>query len=187
MFGTLAKNHRWLYVRGIAAILFGVLAIIWPGITLLALVLLVGAYALVDGIAALVLVFRGRHSRTGSVWPLILAAIAGIGTAIITVLWPGITAIALLAIFAAWSIVRGVFDIWAAIRLRKEIEGEWLLGLAGALSVAVGILLIAFPGPGLLALIWLMAAYAILLGIVYISLGYELGHKERPLRHVPAA
>lgn len=187
MFQTLVKNRAWLFVRGIAAIAFGVLAIIWPGVTLLALVILIGAYALIDGISALVLVFRGRHARPRNIWPLILVAIGGIGTAIITVLWPAITALALLVLFAGWSIVRGVFEVWAAVRLRKEMEGEWLLGAAGVLSVVVGVLLIAWPGAGLLALVWLMAFYAILVGIVYISLGYELGHPGKPLRHAPAS
>lgn len=185
MLDVFTKNRRWLFVRGIAAILFGILAFVWPGLTLLALVLLYGAYALVDGVSALVLAVRGRRRRETSVWPMILVGIAGIAAGIITFLWPGITALALLVLVAAWSIVRGVFEIIAAVRLRKEIDGEWLLGLAGVLSIVFGVLLVLQPGAGLLALVWLVGIYMIIAGVIYISLGVRLAHPERHVPHAP--
>jgi uncharacterized membrane protein HdeD (DUF308 family) len=185
MLDVLAKNRTWLFVRGIAAILFGVLAFIWPGITLLVLVLLYGAYALVDGVAALVLALRGRRPKDTPLWTIVLVGIAGIAAGIITFLWPGITALALLVVVAAWAIVRGIFEIVAAVRLRKEIDGEWLLGLAGALSIVFGVLLLLQPAAGLLALVWLVGIYSIIAGILYISLGVRLGHPERRAPHAP--
>lgn len=185
MLDVLAKNRGWLYVRGIAAIVFGILALILPGITLLALVLLYGAYALVDGVSALVLAVRGRRPKESPLWAIVLVGIAGIAAGIITFLWPGITAVALLVLVAAWSIVRGIFEIVAAVRLRKEIDGEWLLGLAGVLSIVFGVLLLVQPAAGLLALVWLVGIYSIIAGIVYISLGVRLGHPERRAPHAP--
>lgn len=185
MLDVFAKNRTWLFVRGIAAIVFGILAFIWPGPTLLALVLLFGAYALVDGVASLVLVLRRRRPKDTPVWAMVLVGIAGIGAGVVTFLWPGITAVALLAVVAAWAIVRGIFEIIAAVRLRKEIEGEWLLGLAGALSIVFGVLLLLQPGAGLLALVWLVGIYALIAGVVYISLGVRLGHPERRAPHAP--
>jgi|SRR5581483_8391380 len=174
-------RHRWWWiVNGIAAIAFGVLAFMLPGITLLALVFLVGAYALVHGVTALILVYRARE-RLGMrrIWPVVLTGIAGIVAGVLTFILPGITAIALLAIFAAWSIVRGVFEVIGAVRLRRQIKGEWLLALAGVLSILVGVLLIANPGAGLLAMAWLAGIYSILLGILYIAIGVRLPEIEK--------
>ncbi|HJV04658.1 MAG TPA: DUF308 domain-containing protein, partial [Actinomycetota bacterium] len=107
-------------------------------------------------------------------WPLVLEGVAGIGIAIITVIWPGVTALALLYLIAAWALVTGVMEIVAAIRLRKVIRGEFFLGLAGVASIAFGIIAILFPGEGALALVWLIGSYAILFGILLIALGIRL-------------
>ena len=167
--------QRWwtLALRGVVAVVFGILAIIMPGVTLLALVLLWGAYALVDGVVALASAFR-RGARGRPVWQLVLIGILGIAAGIITFLWPQITAIGLLAVIAAWALTTGAFEMVLAVRLRKELTGEWLLFLAGALSVLFGILMIIYPASGALAVVWWIAAYAIFFGILLISLGFRL-------------
>jgi len=170
----MTQNRTWLIVRGIVAIAFGVLAILWPGPTLLALVILVGAYGLADGVSALMLMLRGERVRPADDWLMILSAIAGIGAGVITFLWPAVTAIALLIVFAVWQIVRGILEGAAAIRLRGQTKGSVLLAVTGALSVVVGIWLIAQPAVGMIVLVWLVAVYAIVLGILYISLGIRM-------------
>lgn len=167
-------DHWWvLLVRGIAAVLFAVLAFAWPGVTLAVLVLLFGAYSLVDGVFALwFMVAAARHRRRW--WPFLVEGLAGIAVGILTFLWPGITALVLLYLIAAWALVTGVFEIIAAIRLRQAIEGEWLLGLSGVLSIVFGILLVVQPAAGALALIWVIAAYALLFGIVLIVLAFRV-------------
>jgi uncharacterized membrane protein HdeD (DUF308 family) len=174
MLETLTRNWWVLAVRGALAVLFGLLALIWPGITVLALVLLFGAYALVDGVMALytALFDRGRTGGRGG-W-LVLEGVAGVLAAIGAFVWPGITALVLLYLIAAWALVTGVAEILAAIRLRREIEGEWLMILSGALSILFGLLAFLFPGAGALAVVWLIAAYAIAFGVVMVILAFRL-------------
>lgn len=167
------RNWGWIALRGLAAVIFGVLAFIWPGKTIVVLTLFFGAYALVDGVLALVAAFRMRDAGK-PMWPLLLIGILGVAAGIVTFFWPGMTALALLMLIAAWAIVMGVFPIVAAIRLRKEIAGEWLLGLSGFLSLIFGVLMIANPGAGALAVVWVIAAYAILFGMLLIVLGFKL-------------
>ena len=173
MLHALAKGWWLLLLRGIAGILFGVLAFAWPGLTLLTLVILYGAYALVDGIFALVAAFSGRAAPLPTWW-LILVGIAGIAAGIVTFMWPGITAFVLVLFIGSWAIVHGIFEIVGAIQLRKEIDNEWLLILAGALSVLFGLLVIAMPGSGALALIWVIGAYSIIFGILLVGLSLRL-------------
>lgn len=177
---SILRQRWWWILNGVAAIGFGVIAFILPGVTLLALVFLVGAFALVHGVSALILVIR-RRERAGlnKVWPVVVVGIAGIVAGILTFILPGVTAVALLAIFASWSIVRGIFEVIGAIRLRRRIKGEWLLGAAGVLSIVVGVLLILNPGAGLLAMTWLVGIYSILLGILYIAVGVRLPEIEK--------
>jgi len=169
----LGRNWSWIALRGVAAVLFGIIAFIWPGITLTALVIIWGAYALADGVLALVAAFKVRD-RGKPMWTLVVVGILGIGAGIVTFLWPGMTALLLLMFIAAWALFMGIFQIAAAIRLRKEIEHEWLLGLSGALSVLFGVLMIASPGAGALAVVWLIGSYAIFFGILLITLGFRL-------------
>ena len=173
MWSDLGRNWGWIVVRGIAAVIFGVLALVLPGITLAALVLLWGAYALADGIIALIAAFRIRD-RGKPFWALVVVGILGVAAGILTFIWPGMTAIVLLAFIAAWSLVMGIFQIIAAVRLRKSIENEWLLGLSGLLSVIFGVLMLINPGAGALAVIWVIGAYAILFGVLLIALGVKL-------------
>ena len=171
MITTLAQNWWTLIVRGVAAIIFGILAYIWPDITFTVLVLFFGAYALWDGVFAVIGAFRTQGERR---WALILAGLVGIAAGLITFFWPGAATLAILTIIAAWAIVTGVFEIIGAIRLRKEIEGEWLLLLSGSLSVLFGIALVIWPVAGLVAVTWMIGAYAIIFGILLIALGFRL-------------
>jgi uncharacterized membrane protein HdeD (DUF308 family) len=175
---TLGRVWWLVLLRGIAAIVFGVLAWAWPGATLITLVLFWGAYALVDGVAAL---WAGWQAKDGGkpMWQVVLIGVLGIAAGIFTFVSPGITAIALLLLIAAWAIVTGVFQIAAAIRLRKEIANEWLLILSGALSVVFGALMIASPGAGALAVLWLIGAFAIAYGALLVMLAFRLK------KHVP--
>jgi uncharacterized membrane protein HdeD (DUF308 family) len=170
---TLARNWWVLVLRGVFAILFGILAFVLPGATVFALVILFAAYMGVDGIMAIVMAIRRAQQRR-EWWPLVLEGIAGIGIAVLTVLWPDVTALALVYFIAAWALVTGVMEIVAAVRLRKAIRGEFFLGLAGVASIAFGIIAIFFPGEGALALVWLIGSYAILFGVLLIALGLRL-------------
>jgi len=173
MVEMLARNWWIVVLRGVLAVLFGIMCFAWPGITLAALVLLYGAYALVGGVFALVSAVVGRPLREPW-WALLIEGVAGIAVGIMTFFWPGITALALLFLIAAWAIVTGVFQIVAAIRLRREIQGEWLLALSGLLSVLFGVALVVRPGAGALAVIWLIGAYSIAFGVLFIALGFRL-------------
>ena len=181
-----ALTQRWWVValRGVAAVIFGILALVWPGITLGALVLLFGAYALVDGVCALWTAATGGPAASGRRPWLVLEGVAGVAAGIVTFVWPGITALALLAVIAAWALVTGVLEIVAAIRLRREIEGEWLMVLSGVLSVVFGILLFINPAAGALAVTWLIGAYAIVFGAVLLGLAMRL-YRLRQREHQP--
>lgn len=172
----LGKNWGWIALRGVAAVIFGVLAFAWPGATIFVLVLFFGAYALVEGILSLIAAFKLRdHGRP--MWTFVVIGILGILAGVVTFLWPGITALALLALIAAWALFMGVFQIIAAIRLRKEMEHEWLLALSGVLSVIFGVFMLARPEAGALAVVWLIAAYSIAFGILLIVLGFRLKNR----------
>jgi uncharacterized membrane protein HdeD (DUF308 family) len=158
-------------LRGLAGVLFGIAAFVWPQITLAALVLLFGAYALVDGAFALGYAFTsGKPFR----WLLALEGLTGILLGIVALVWPGITALALLYVIAAWAVVTGVLEIVAALELRKAIDNEWLLALGGLASIGFGVILAANPGAGALAMIWLIGAFALVFGVVLIALGLRL-------------
>ncbi|HWK74042.1 MAG TPA: HdeD family acid-resistance protein [Povalibacter sp.] len=169
-----ASRNWWLIaLRGVIAVLFGILAWIWPGITLLALVVLWGVYSFADGVLSLVTAFRWRDSGK-PLWALIVVGLAGIAAGIVAFVWPQITALVLLMFIAAWAIVIGIFQIVTAIRIRKEIEGEWLLGLSGAVSLIFGLLMVANPGAGAIAVVWLIGVYAVFFGVLLIGLSWRL-------------
>jgi uncharacterized membrane protein HdeD (DUF308 family) len=177
--GDLFTRNWWLVaLRGVAAIIFGLLAFVWPGLTLLTLVCLYGAYALVNGILALTIAIKAPkgYPHYGS---LILQAVFSIVMGVVAFVWPGITALVLLLLIAFWAIVSGIFEIVTAVRLRKVIAHEWLLVLAGALSVLFGVLLLLRPAVGALALVWWIGAFAVVFGILLLGLSFRMRH----LRH----
>jgi uncharacterized membrane protein HdeD (DUF308 family) len=176
-----ALAARWwvLVIRGAAAILFGILAVAVPRISLFALVMLWGAYALVDGVFNLMLAARG--ARAGRRWGwLLFEGILSIAAGVVAFAWPGITALVLLALIGFWAVLTGIAEIAAAIRLRRQIRGEWLLATSGILSIAFGVLVLLFPGAGALALVWMIGAYAIVFGGLLIGLGVRLKRWGRP-------
>jgi uncharacterized membrane protein HdeD (DUF308 family) len=170
---TLGRTWWLVLLRGIAALAFGIMALAWPKLTLFVLVAFWGAYALMDGVIALV---AGVRTRDGGkpMWAMILVGLLGIGAGVLTFLWPGMTALALLMFIAAWAVAMGVFQIAAAIRLRKEIENEWFLGLSGLLSVIFGVLMFLNPGAGALTVVWLIAVFSIAFGILLVLLAFKL-------------
>lgn len=170
---ALARNWGWIVLRGVVAILFGILAFAMPGITLAALVLVWGAYALLDGLASLIAGFKIKMGGKPT-WPLIVVGLIGIVAGICTFMWPGITALVLLTFIAGWALVTGIFQIVTAIRFRKVIQNEWMLALAGVLSVAFGAIMFLRPGAGALAVVWIIGWYALLIGLLQVMLGLRM-------------
>lgn len=169
----LARNWWVVALRGLAAILFGLLTILNPAISLAALILLFGAYALADGVFGVIAGITRRRNEPR--WlALLISGILGILIGAFTFLMPGVTALALLYIIAAWAVIRGIIEIAAAVQLRKVIRGEIWLILAGALSIAFGVLLFVFPGAGALAVVLWIGAFALVLGIVLMALAFRL-------------
>jgi uncharacterized membrane protein HdeD (DUF308 family) len=170
---TLRRNWWLLALRGLAAVIFGLLAFVWPGITLLTLIWLFGGFALVNGILSLVLATKAPkgYPRFGS---LILGGLLGILAGLLTFVMPGITALGLLILIAAWALVTGILEIVAAIKLRKAITGEWMLILTGLASVAFGILLMLRPAAGALVMVLWIGAYALVFGILLFVLALKM-------------
>jgi uncharacterized membrane protein HdeD (DUF308 family) len=173
MLTRLAQSWYWIAIRGLFAVLFGIFAFIWPGITLAVLVLVWGAYAIADGVMALIAAYS-MHEEGKPMGALIVVGILGIAAGIVTFFWPGMTALVLLLFIASWAVLMGIFQIAAAIRFRKHIENEWLLGLSGAVSILFGVLMFLQPGAGWLAVIWLIGSFSIFFGILLIALGFRL-------------
>lgn len=168
------SSWGWTALRGVLTLIFGILALIWPGAAFLSLAVVFGVYAFVDGLATLI---GGLTSRSGGVrWPLVLSGALGVIVGLITFFNPGATVLALLWLFAAWALVRGVLEIAAAIRWRDEIPGagEWLVGLSGLLLVILGILLALNPVAGTITVSYFIGFYALIAGIVLIALGFRL-------------
>jgi uncharacterized membrane protein HdeD (DUF308 family) len=173
MLTQLTRNWWAVALRGVVAILFGVIALVWPGLTLEILVLFFGAYMFVDGVFAIIAAFTNRtgHDRW---WVLLLEGLVGIAAGIITFLNLGLAMLVLIYVIAFWAIVTGVLEIVAAIWLRAEIQGEWMLALGGIASFVLGVLLLLFPAPGALTIAWLIGVYAILFGLLLLGLGLRL-------------
>jgi uncharacterized membrane protein HdeD (DUF308 family) len=177
MVEAMSRNWGAIALRGVIAVLLGVIAIIWPGPTVAVLVILLGAFALVEGVTNVVAGVRGREG-----WALaegVISVLAGIAI----VVWPAITALVLLYIVAAWAIITGIIRIVAAVQLRRVLRNEWLLVGSGVASIVFGAIAALFPGAGILALIWLLGAWLIVLGVILIALGLSL----RQLAHGHAA
>ncbi len=181
MLGFISRDW-WIYaVRGVAAILFGIMALIWPAPTLSVLVLLFGAYVFVDGAAMLVALARGDVLARSHKWATALMGVLGIAVSIATLFWPGITALTLLYMVAIWAVAMGTLQIVAAIEFRREIDGEFFLILGGIASIIFGFVLVAFPGPGLLSLVWLVGFWAELFGFSSLGIAYRLHGIDRDL------
>lgn len=185
---TVYTGSWWaLLLRGIAAIAFGLLAFIWPGITLTALVFLWGAYALVDGAFSIAAGVKS-HGEYRRWWVLLLEGILSVIAGVLAFVIPGITALVLLLLIGAWAIVTGVFEVVEAIQMRKYIRGELLLILAGIASILFGVLLFINPGAGALAVVWLIGIYAIVFGVILVALSLRLhGMLRSPDRMSPRA
>jgi uncharacterized membrane protein HdeD (DUF308 family) len=161
-----------LAIRGAAAVVFGILALFWPGITILALVIVFGAYAIVDGVFSLIGAMRGTPGESRP-W-MVVVGVLGIVAGILTFLWPGITALVLLMLIAAWFVVTGIFEIIAAVRLRAVIRNEWMTAVTGVLSVIFGILLFIWPVRGAVALAWLIGIFAIVYGVALLAAAFRV-------------
>lgn len=170
---ALGQHWKWIALRGVAAVIFGLVAIAWPAIALAVLVLVWGAYAFVDGVFTLLAAARMRESGR-PIWPLVLVGLLGVVAGLVAFFWPALTALGLLMLIAAWALVTGVLQIIAAIRLRKALANEWWLGLSGALSVLFGVLMIANPGAGAVAVAWVIGAYAVFFGVMLVLLALRL-------------
>jgi uncharacterized membrane protein HdeD (DUF308 family) len=174
-------NKWWaLVLEGIAAVAFGLLALSRPGITLGALIVLFAAYAFADGIFAIAAAIN-RTDLSGHWGAKLLRGILSIIAGIVAMTYPGMTALALLFLIAGWAVVTGIVEISAAIRLRKVISGEWLLITGGVLSILFGLALAGYPGAGILTVVWLIGAYAIIFGALQIGLGFQLRARGKRL------
>lgn len=179
---VLSENWWAVALRGVVAIMTGIVAFLLPVPTMIALVWLFGAYAFLDGLFNLISVLRRRRTRSRPWWALVLSGIAGIATGVISFVWPGITALAWVYLIAAWALITGVLEIVAAVRLRKEIKGEWLLALSGVFSVLLGVLLAIAPGPGAIALVWYLGTFAIFFGVLMVALSFRLRGRQEEMR-----
>jgi uncharacterized membrane protein HdeD (DUF308 family) len=176
-----ARRHWWVFlVRGIVAILFGIIALVAPGIALLAFIYVFAAYAILDGITAIVVSLQER-SFLRTWWVLLLEGILGIIFGILAFAWPGETALILLYLVAAWALVTGILEISSAFVVPGSARQRWGLGLAGLLSIIFGIILIVFPGAGLLAILWLVGIFAIVFGVSLIIYAFQIRSRKSAL------
>jgi len=179
---SMLSRYWWLLaIRGVAAIGFGVIAFLLPGDALATLILLFAAYALVDGASMLISLAMGDATARRHAWSVGIIGVLGVLAGIITFLYPSLTALTLAYLVAYWAIAIGVFQIVAAIRLRKEIQGELWMGLGGVLAILFGAYVIIAPGAGLLSLLWLLAAWAILFGLSSLALAWKLRGLKGPM------
>jgi uncharacterized membrane protein HdeD (DUF308 family) len=172
MLDPLARNWWLILLRGIVAVLFGLLTFAWPGLTLFTLVIFYGVFALIDGIFALIAAVTSGAPAPR--WWLALVGLLGIGAGVVTLMWPDVTGLALLYLIAAWAIVSGIFQIVGAIRLREEIEDEWMLIASGVLSVLFGGIILAVPGAGALGVAFGIGAFAVMYGVLLIGFALRL-------------
>ena len=174
MLGLVTRDWWVFAIRGIAALVFGVLAFINPETTLTVLVFLFGAYVFVDGVALLVALVRGDAVARKHGWAVGVMGVLGIVAGVVTFVSPGLTALSLLYIVAFWAIATGTFQVIAAVALRKELDNEFWMALGGVASVVFGAVLIAFPGEGLISLVWLVGIWAVVFGVSSLGLAYRL-------------
>ena len=173
MFGLLSRHWWVLGLRGLLAVVFGVLALLWPQRTVDVVVILFGAYALVDGLFSLFSALTTR-TRRAAWWLVLMEAVMGIGAGIVTIAWPELTAFVFLYLIAAWAILTGILELAAAALLRRQLEGEWALGIAGVISMVLGVLLALRPESGLVAVAWIIGGYAVVFGVLFLVLAGRL-------------
>jgi uncharacterized membrane protein HdeD (DUF308 family) len=181
---ALVRNTRLLALGGVAAIAFGVIALVWPNLTFVALLALFGAFALIEGAFTLGAGLNLLVERQTTWVAYVLGGLAGIAIGAVTFLHPGFTALTLVYVIAFWAILTGVFEFLAAIELAGELQGDWMLGLAGILSVAFGVLVGLDPRSGALSIIWIIGLYAILVGVTRLMLAYRLTRGESKVKSV---
>jgi uncharacterized membrane protein HdeD (DUF308 family) len=179
MVEALSRNWWLVVLRGVLAIIFGISAFLWPDITLLTLIILFGVYAIVDGVVAIV-TGLSRTKESPRWWTFLVEGLINIGAGVVALISPGLATLVLVYVIAAWAVFTGILEIVAAIRLRHEINNEWFLALGGVLSVGVGILLFLQPAAGSLAIIWIIAGYALVFGILLVILGIRLRNWKAP-------
>jgi uncharacterized membrane protein HdeD (DUF308 family) len=180
----LERSWWALAIGGVVSVLFGLLVFRWPGLALVALITLFGAFALINGIFTIIVAIEGAAHHRSWIWPLVGGAVSVLA-GLVTFMWPGITALALLYLIAIWAIVTGVSEIVGALQLRRELPHEWLYIAAGVVSVLFGLFMIARPGKGALTLIWLIGAYAVIYGVLRISLGFRMRSLSRQVAALP--
>lgn len=181
MLGLVARDWWVFAIRGSAALVFGVLAFVWPETTLTVLVLLFGAYVLVDGVSLLVALARGDAVARRHAWAVGIMGVLGIVAGVVTFAWPGLTALSLLYLVAFWAITTGTFQVIGAIALRRELDNEFWMALGGVASIVFGALLVIFPGDGLVTLVWLVGLWSVVFGVSSLGLAYRLHEIEAAL------
>ena len=185
---SLVTRNWWVFaIRGIAALVFGILAFIWPQATLTVLVFLFGAYVLVDGASMLIALVRGDALARRHAWAVGATGVLGIVAGVVTFAWPGLTALSLLYLVAFWAIATGTFQVIAAIALRRELDNEFWMALGGVASIVFGALLVASPGAGLVSLVWLVGLWAVVFGVSSLGLAYRLHEIDAALPEKRAA
>ena len=173
-------SHAWwaVAVRGVAAVLFGILTLVSPTLTLEFMIVLFAAYALLDGASnAVSAIINRKHDRTW--WWFLLAGLAGVAVGILIFAFPGLTAIVLVYFIATRALIVCIVEIAAGIALRKEISSEWLLILKGVLSVLFGLVLFVAPGAGALAMVLVIGVYAIVAGVLLMLVAFRLRNQGR--------
>ena len=175
----LEQSWWMLVLRGVIAVLFGVLALTLPGLTLLALVILFAAYALMGGAVSIYAAWKNRD-HDSKWWIVLLLGVLSIAAGLLAIWYPAMTVLVLVVVMGANALVTGVLDIWIATRLRNEVSGKWMLLLAGGVSVVFGVFVLIFPSAGALALVWLISIQAIVIGILLMSLGFSMRAAGKP-------
>jgi uncharacterized membrane protein HdeD (DUF308 family) len=170
---NLSKNWWLLVLRGVMAILFGLAAFLMPGIAWISLILLFGVYAVVDGVFAMLSGFiSSKYSPRW--WVFLLEGIVSVAAGVIALLRPDLAGTVLILLIAAWAVVTGILEIAAAIRLRREITNEWMLGFGGFVSIVLGVVLFLQPAAGGLIITLMIGAYALIFGVLLVVLGFRL-------------
>jgi uncharacterized membrane protein HdeD (DUF308 family) len=179
----MVSGNWWATIfRGIAAALFGLAALFWPGMTLLVLLVIFAVYTIVDGLLAIV---AGIRVSGGHRWLLLAEGALGLLAGLVVLFWPGAAALVLVYVISAWAIFTGLLKVVMAISFRRQIENGWLMGLGGVLSVLFGVVLGFLPGAGLVTLVWLVGIYALILGVALIVLGIlDRGHPQANVSRV---